>query len=95
MSKWGYVANLHKTLYLVGKIEETQAYPIGFCFEKKDAKLCAHAPEMYDELRDTMNVIRKILSFIPEEIDTHDLAVQSDLIDDLLRRIDGEQEAQS
>ncbi|MBQ6773927.1 MAG: hypothetical protein IJP48_07715 [Synergistaceae bacterium] len=55
----------------------------------EDAQLMAHAKEMYEQLQDVMNTICGVLELIPDTVDTHDLQVEADLIDDLLTRIDG------
>ncbi|MBQ4469007.1 MAG: hypothetical protein II917_02570 [Synergistaceae bacterium] len=58
------------------------------------ARAISYLPQIYERLSDVMNTIRAILPKIPKSVDTYDLQVEADLIDDILTRICGE-EAQS
>lgn len=74
---------------------------IALVLKEADARLMAHAKEMYERLQDVMNTINGVLPYVPDGIDDlhlqydkNSLQVEADLIDDLLTLIDGE-EAQS
>lgn len=74
---------------------------IALVINEVDARLMAHAKEMYERLQDVMNTINGVLPYVPDGIDDlhlqydkNSLQVEADLIDDLLTLIDCE-EAQS
>ena len=67
---------------------------------KANARLIVEAKNMYEQLKSTLYAIHEILPYIPDGINDlkvpvnkHDLLTEATLIEDILTRIDGDQEA--
>ena len=66
---------------------------------KANARLITEAKNMYEQLKSTLYAIYEILPYIPDGINDikvpvnkHDLLTEATLIEDILTRINGEQE---
>ena len=65
-------------------LEKKEASLIGFCFDEKNARLCAAAPEMYKMLKRLFCAMNNFSDIVKTGMDAKQL----------LARIDGKQETQ-
>ena len=80
--------------------EDDPEKDIALALKEADARLIAEAKNMYKQLKSTLYAIHEILPYIPDGINDikvpvnkHDLLTEATLIEDILTRIDGDQEA--
>ena len=78
LSTWGVFA-----------VNEGERTGVADCLEYADARLIAHAPEMYDELYEALQLLQGKSSY-----DGDEFSQQAKHIRELLARIDGEEGSQ-